>query len=85
MNLICTISALTWISDNGENYSWIYIIIGFFLLRYSLRWFLGITRLRREQQNYIDMMENHNSLLERQNKILEQHSALLDKIGKKYL
>jgi len=85
MHLICTLSALNWISDNGENYSWLYIIIGFFVLRYSLRWFLGIARLQREQRSYMEKMESHNALLERQNQLLEQHSALLDRIGKKYL
>lgn len=85
MNPCTIVSILAWIFDNGEQHSWIYIIVCFFVLRYLLRWFFGITKLRREQQRYIDMMESHNAMLERQNQMLEQHSALLDSIGKKYL
>ena len=83
MHLI--VSTLTYIFENGEEHPVMYFVIGFFLLRYALRWFLGITKLRREQRNYADMMDSHNALLQRQNQLLEQHSVTLDRIGKKYL
>ena len=78
-------SVLSYLYEGAEDHSFIFSVVAFFLLRYGLRWFLGISRIRRDQRNYADMMESHNSLLERQNQMLERHSALLDRIGKKYL
>jgi hypothetical protein len=85
MTHFCTISILSWISDEGEDHSFIFIIVGFFLLRYGLRWFLGISAISRNQREYLDRISEQNALLDRQNQMLERHNDILDGIRKKYL
>ncbi len=68
-----------------EKHSFISIVIFLFLLRYALRWFFGITKIRLAQNRYTELLEEHTSLLERQNQLLEQHESVLTKLGNKYL
>ena len=60
-------------------------IIFVWILRYVLRWFFGINKIRRAQSQYSELMEQHNDLLQKQTDLMEQHRSVLGKLGEKYL
>ena len=68
-----------------EKHSLISIVIFLFLLRYALRWFFGLTKIREAQNRYKELLEEHTSLLKRQNQMLEEHESVLIKLENKYL
>jgi len=87
MSALCILSqAAIWsLYAFWEQHSIISIVIFLIILRYALRWFFGITKLRESQDRYNELLEQHTMLLERQNELLEKHDGVLSKIGEKYL
>jgi hypothetical protein len=67
------------------NHSFISIVIFLIILRYLLRWFFGITKIRQAQDRYTELLEEHTSLLQRQNELLEEHQSVLSRLGEKLL
>jgi hypothetical protein len=88
MTSLCTISqaSAVWsLYAFWEQHSFISIIIFLIILRYVLRWFFGITKLKQSQDRYTELLEEHTSLLERQNELLEEHQSVLNRLGEKLL
>ena len=69
----------------GDQHPIITIILLFFITRSIMRWFFGISALRRAQRRYTELLENHNAMLERQSNLLERHEGVMSKLGEKYL
>lgn len=68
-----------------QQHSLISILLMLFVLRYVVRWFFGITKIRRAQDRYNELLEQHTTLLERQNRLLEEHESVLNRLGEKLL
>lgn len=64
---------------------YISIVILIIILRYVLRWFFGITKLKQSQDRYTELLEEQRLMLERQNHLLEQQESVLSKLGERYL
>jgi len=68
-----------------QEHPYLTVIALVFVLRWFVRWFFGVSRLRHAQNRYAELLERHNAMLEEQNRLLRQHEGVLGRLGEKYL